>query len=234
MPPSRPRAIGWEVHHESSAVACIAHDHHAEGVFLGHRGPRPCDLAHRRRRLPSNRPPRVGVEAAGPCGAWLSRARTTQGHRCRVVAPAGIPHQAEARVTTHRREASNPARLRRAGAWADRSPAQGSRPRHRRLAPGPTPLQDRRWQAQGRWGHRDRPLRARGKHANPGVVARARDPGTPGLRALPVTTIERQRRRPGVGPSASAFCGGKPPARLERGRHPTDPRQVGPHPRRAA
>jgi transposase len=53
------------------------------------------------------------------------------------------------------------------GAWADRDPAQVSRPLHLRLEQLPTPSQDLRWKAQGRM--------ARGKHANQVVVAMARE-----------------------------------------------------------
>jgi Transposase IS116/IS110/IS902 family len=62
-----------------------------------------------------------------------------------------------------------------AGAWAARSPAQGSRHLPRRLEQRPQPSQDRRWQAHGRLGTRVRRLRARGQHAHQVVVALARD-----------------------------------------------------------
>ena len=61
------------------------------------------------------------------------------------------------------------------GAWASRSPAPVRRPLHLRLEQVATPLQDRRWQAQGRLGTRDRPVRARGKNATQGGVAIARE-----------------------------------------------------------
>ena len=62
-----------------------------------------------------------------------------------------------------------------AGAWASRYPATVSRPRQRRLAKVPKPLQDMRWKAQVRLGTRSRPLRAHGQNANQvvGAIARA-------------------------------------------------------------
>jgi hypothetical protein len=65
------------------------------------------------------------------------------------------------------------------GAWASRYPAQGSRQLQLRLEKVPKPLQDLRWQAQVRVCKRDRPLIARGQHANQVGVAIAR-----ALRAL--------------------------------------------------
>ncbi len=62
-----------------------------------------------------------------------------------------------------------------AGAWASRDPATVSRPLPRRLENLPKPLQESRWQAQGRWCTRVRRLLARGKHAHHVVGAMARD-----------------------------------------------------------
>jgi transposase len=61
------------------------------------------------------------------------------------------------------------------GAWAYRYPAQVSRHLQRRLEKRPKPLQDLRWKAQVRRCNRYRQLMARGKHANQGVVAIARE-----------------------------------------------------------
>jgi hypothetical protein len=62
-----------------------------------------------------------------------------------------------------------------AGAWAYRAPATGSRHLQLRLEKGPKPIQEMRWQAQGRRCKRSRPLLARGKNAHQVVVARARE-----------------------------------------------------------
>jgi transposase len=62
----------------------------------------------------------------------------------------------------------------RAGAWASRSPATGSRHLQLRREKVPKPIQELSWQAQGRLGQRDRQRSARGKNAHQVVVAIAR------------------------------------------------------------
>jgi transposase len=108
--------IGWEVYTDAMAVASIAPEHGAEGISLGASGTRPCAIAQRLRTRPSQAPPRIVVDAAGPCGAWLSRYVTKQGEDGWVVAPARGPTPAGARVKTDRRDARPRARLARAGA----------------------------------------------------------------------------------------------------------------------
>ena len=54
-------------------VGSIAPEHGAEGISLGASGTRPCAIAQRLRTRPSQAPPRIVVDAAGPWGAWLSR-----------------------------------------------------------------------------------------------------------------------------------------------------------------
>jgi transposase len=61
------------------------------------------------------------------------------------------------------------------GAWAYRYPAQVSRPLQRRLDQPPKALPDSSWKAPVRRCKRYRRLIARGKHANQGVVAMARE-----------------------------------------------------------
>jgi transposase len=61
------------------------------------------------------------------------------------------------------------------GAWASRSLAKVSRHVPRRLAQLPKPIQDISWKAQGRLCTRFRRVTARGTHANPVVVAIARE-----------------------------------------------------------
>jgi transposase len=61
------------------------------------------------------------------------------------------------------------------GAWAYRYPANVSRHRQLRLAPQPQTIQDLSWKAQVRLCPRYRRVSARGKHANPVVVAMARE-----------------------------------------------------------
>ncbi len=111
-----------DVHKEAIAVASGAQDHGAEGVSLGPIGTRQGAMATRRRPLQSQGPPRVCVYAAGPCGSWLSRARTPQGDGCWGVAPAWRPTKPGNRVTTDRRDARPWARLLRSG---DLTPGSG-------------------------------------------------------------------------------------------------------------
>ena len=108
-------SVGLDVHQDAMAVASVVQDHGAEVVSLGTSGTRPCDLDQLIRRLPSKRPHLVVVYEAGPCGAWLSRDLTHQGHVCWVVAPSLIPQKPGDRVTTHRRDAIQLARLMRSG-----------------------------------------------------------------------------------------------------------------------
>jgi transposase len=115
MHQSSPRDVGMEVHQASLAVASVANAHHAEVVSLGTSGTRQGDIDHRLRRLHSNSPPRVLVDAAGPCGDGRYRDRTHQGHVCGGVAPSVLPHKPGDRVKTHRRDAINRARLMRSG-----------------------------------------------------------------------------------------------------------------------
>jgi transposase len=66
-------------------------------------------------------------------------------------------------------------RVRVAGAWAYRYPAQVSRHLQLRLEKQPKVIQDIRWKAQVRLCKRYRRLVARGKHANVVTVAIARE-----------------------------------------------------------
>jgi hypothetical protein len=69
-------------------------------------------------------------------------------------------------------------------AWADRSPAKGSRPVPRRLAKQPKGIQASSGQAPVRLGQRDRGLGARGPHAPVVTGAMAREgPGLLGAMA---------------------------------------------------
>ena len=139
------------------------------------------------------------------------------------------------------------------GAWAYRYPATVSRPLHRRLEKVPQPIQDMSWQAQVRLCKHYRPLLARGKNANQVVGAIARE-----LRAflwaiaqeVPLTpeteTVERpqsiargsdrasEEPRPRCGAALDGVKRLQQPLVPQRGRHPTDARKVGAHPRIAA
>ena len=52
---------------------------------------------------------------AGPCGYRIQRQLTAAGHRCVVVAPSLIPRKPGDRIKTDRRDATNLAKLHRAG-----------------------------------------------------------------------------------------------------------------------
>ena len=114
MHQSRTLSIGLAVHTESLAVAYVAPEHHAAVVSLGTIGPRPCDIAHRMRQMPSTSKPLLLVSEAGSCGYWLSRSLTQKGQVCWVVAPFLLPKKPGNRVKTNRRDALKLARLRRA------------------------------------------------------------------------------------------------------------------------
>jgi hypothetical protein len=143
----------------------------------------------------------------------------------------------------------------RAGAWAYRSPATGSRPRPRRLAPPPTGIQDSSGQAQGRRWRRSRRLGARGTHAHvvTGAMARARAGGRGALAHQVPGTPSGPRSPPDWTPHAAGFrraaaktpprCGvtrggvqrrGEGYAGRDGGRPPTEAGKVGPNPRIAA
>ena len=147
------------------------------------------------------------------------------------------------------------------GAWAYRSPAQGSRPLQVRLEQTPKTIQDISWKAQMRLCKRCRSLTTRGKHANQVVVAIARELAACIWAIAHAVPMARETARPlmihpqtrretlrheerhsddrtsgsrGVAQSSPALRGGKQPAGLERGRRPTDTCQVVANPRRSA
>jgi transposase len=103
--------VGMDVHKESIAVAYVAKAHNAEVTFLGTIGTRQVDIDQLVRKLPSKAQHLVFVYEAGPCGYWLYRYLTKQGHLCWVVAPSLIPKKPGDRVQTDRRDAVQLARL---------------------------------------------------------------------------------------------------------------------------
>jgi transposase len=115
MSQSRTLSVGMDVHKETMAVASAAQAHGAEVVALGTIGTRQCDIAKLLRQLRSKRTQLVFVDAAGPCGSWLSRSLRKQGDVCWVVAPSLMPQKAGDRVKTDRRDARQLARLMRSG-----------------------------------------------------------------------------------------------------------------------
>lgn len=115
MPHSSTLYVGLDVHKDSIAVAYVARDHDAEIIYLGPIGTRQCDIDHLVRKLQAKATHLVFVYEAGPCGYWLYRYLTKQGHACWVVAPSLIPNKAGDRVKTDRRDAVQLARLMRSG-----------------------------------------------------------------------------------------------------------------------
>jgi hypothetical protein len=160
MSQSRTLCIGMAVHNESIAVASVAHDHGAEVTSLGSIGTRQCDRDPLLRKRPSQATPLVFVSEAGPGGSWLSRSLTNKDDDCWGAIPT-------AGTTPARRALGE-------GAWADRSPAPGSRPLPLRRETPPKMRQASRGKAQVRRCHRSRRLVAKGPHATvvPGAMAR--------------------------------------------------------------
>jgi hypothetical protein len=179
--------------------------------------------------------PRLATpRARRPClglipAAYASGERRHQG----AITPAGPPPARRALV---------------AGAWASRSPAKVRRHGQRRLAPQPTMSQDSSWHAHVRLGQRSRHLVARSHQATSVTVALARAlAGVMGTMAqqLPVAAsaskdrirLAPQRRRLPTCLSRGAAPGWCHPrqrsearrghASRDRGRHPTEARQVG-------
>src|ERR671922_1070484 len=107
--------VGMDVHKDSIAVAYVAEDHPPDVIFLGTIGTRQCDIDQLIRRLQSKSSHLVFVYEAGPCGYWLYRYLTKQGHLCYVVAPSLIPKKPGDRVKSDRRDAVQLARLMRSG-----------------------------------------------------------------------------------------------------------------------
>ena len=107
--------IGMDVHKDSIAVAYVAQDHGAEGMYLGGIGTRQCDIDQLIRKMQSKAKRLIFVYEAGPCGYWLYRYLTQRGYDCWVVAPSLIPKKAGDRVKTDRRDAVALARLARSG-----------------------------------------------------------------------------------------------------------------------
>ena len=82
MPHSSTLYVGMDVHNESIAVAYVAKAHDAEVIDLGSIGTRQADIDQLVRKLQATAPHLVCVDEAGPCGSWLYRDLTKQGHVC--------------------------------------------------------------------------------------------------------------------------------------------------------
>ena len=65
--------IGMDVHKDSIAVAYVAQEHGAEGIYLGAIGTRQGDIDQMIRKMQSKAKHLIFVYEAGPCGSWLYR-----------------------------------------------------------------------------------------------------------------------------------------------------------------
>ena len=106
--------IGLDVHKETIAVA-IAPDNSTEVRAYGIIGGTLDAVDKLLKKLASDKVELRLVYEAGPCGFVLHRHLKNKGLRCDVVAPSLIPKKASDRVKTDRRDATQLARLFRAG-----------------------------------------------------------------------------------------------------------------------
>ena len=162
MSPSRTLFIGMDVHKETIAVASVAQDHGAEVTYLGSIGTRQCAIDHLIRTMPAKATHLSFVYEERMQFLGLMPAESSSGARRRqgAMTTAGKSHARRALGE---------------GAWAYRYPAQGSRHLPLRREQQPKAIPDSSWKAQGRLWKRYRTLLARGQHAHPVVVARARE-----------------------------------------------------------
>lgn len=107
--------VGLDVHKDTIAVALAEAGQRREVRAYGTIANTPAAL-----RALATKLARTGTELrfcyeAGPCGYGIERQLTEAGHGCVVVAPSLIPRKPGERIKTDRRDASNLARLHRAG-----------------------------------------------------------------------------------------------------------------------
>jgi DDE_Tnp_1-associated len=145
MRDARTRSVGLEVHQDSLAGASAREARDAAVVCWGRLGTRQRAMDQLIRTLTSNATPLVCVDEAGPGGSWRARDRSRKPRRCWVVASSRVPQPAGDRVKPDRRDATQLARLMRAGAWTavdvPTGAAAGARIAGRRAAPrGGRPL----------------------------------------------------------------------------------------------
>jgi transposase len=107
--------IGLDVHKDTITVALAEEGRRSEVREYGRIANTPADLQKLLDKLArAGRTLRFCYEA-GPCGYGIQRQVTAAGHECVVVAPSLIPRKPGERIKTDRRDASNLARLHRAG-----------------------------------------------------------------------------------------------------------------------
>ena len=107
--------VGMDSHKDFISVAYAPELRTADVIYVGHIGPRTCDIDKLVRRLQSKAKRLVFTYEAGPCGYGLYRHLTRKGYECIVAAPSLVPRKAGNRVKTNRRDAKQLARLLRSG-----------------------------------------------------------------------------------------------------------------------
>ena len=105
--------VGMDTHKEFSEIAYSLDGRENEIVHLGRVQSNKQGLLKLARQLQSKYPKATlhFVYEAGPCGYWMYRLLTQQGHCCYLVAPSLIPKKPGQRVKTDKRDAMNLCRL---------------------------------------------------------------------------------------------------------------------------
>lgn len=106
--------VGLDVHKETIAVA-VAFPGREAPVFRGEIRNEPSAIRRLASKLAPNGELLSFCYEAGPCGYEVYRQLVGMGHDCEVVAPTLIPRRSGDRVKNDRRDASQLARLHRAG-----------------------------------------------------------------------------------------------------------------------
>jgi transposase len=107
--------VGLDVHKGTISVALAEEGQRGEAREYGRIVNTPTDLKKLLDKLGRTGHPLRFCYEAGPCGYGIQRQVTAAGHECVVVAPSLIPRKPGERIKTDRRDASNLARLHRAG-----------------------------------------------------------------------------------------------------------------------
>jgi transposase len=107
--------VGLDVHKGTISVALAEEGRRGEVREYGRIANTPADLKKLVDKLGRTGHTLRFCYEAGPCGYGIQRQLTAAGHVCVVVAPSLIPRKPGERIKTDRRDASNLARLHRAG-----------------------------------------------------------------------------------------------------------------------